>query len=355
MKLTRLNALAVALLTLVPLPALAQFREPKDFTVTPAERKQVIDNSIAKLNEIYVFPETAKKMEQAIRARETKGEYSSITSAKQLSDKLVADLRDVSHDKHIFMIYDEAGAPPDQDDAPTEKDLAEQREFLKGINYGFEKVERLRSNIGYIDIRGFVPAAMGGETASAAMTFLANTDALIVDLRKNNGGEPAMIAYTLSYLFDSPTHLNDIYERATDKTQQWWTLPYVPGQHFGGKKPVYVLTSNRTFSGGEEFAYNIKTQKRGTLIGETTGGGAHPVRGLKVSDHFALGVPFARAINPITHTNWEGTGVTPDIAVPADEAFDKAYILVLENFLKATNDEGRKKDIMRLIDESKKK
>ncbi len=337
-------------------PLFAQFGPEPDFTITAADRAQVIDNSIAKLNQYYVFPETAKKMEQAVRARAAKGEYDKITSARELADKLTADFREVSKDKHLGIRYSNNPIPDRPfNETPSPEQIEQQKAFAAKLNYGFEKVERLQGNIGLVDIRGFIPPEVGGETAAAAMTFVANTDALIVDLRFNGGGEPAMIAFLTSYLFDEPTHLNDIYEPYRNMTQQWWTAGFVPGRRFGGKKPVYVLTSNRTFSGGEEFAYNLKNLKRGTIIGETTGGGAHPVNGVKVSEHFEIGVPFARAISPITKTNWEGTGVTPDISVPADQAFDKAYVLALEQVVAATTDPQRRAGLQRVLDEKKKK
>ncbi len=338
------------------IPASAQYGPEPDFTVTAAERKQVIDNAIARLNDTYVFPDVAKKMEQAVRAREAKGEYANITSARELAEKLTADFREVSKDKHLGLSYSNEPIP---DRAPNEiataAELEQQRAFASKVNYGFEKVERLQGNIGYVDVRGFMPPEIGGETASAAMTFIADTDALIVDLRFNGGGEPAMIAYLTSYLFDEPTHLNDIWTRSDNSTQQWWTAGYVPGRRFGGKKPIYVLTSNRTFSGGEEFAYNLKNLKRGTILGETTGGGAHPVNGVKVSEHFEIGVPFARAISPITKTNWEGTGVTPDISMPAPQALDSAYLMALENVVATTTDPARKAALQRLLEEKKQK
>ena len=350
----RLSGLAAVLL--FSTTAFAQSGPEPDFTITPAERAQVVENSIAKLNQYYVFPDVAKKMEQAVRARAAKGEYDSITSARALAEKLTADLRAISNDKHLGLRYSNAVVPERPfNAAPAAADLERQSAFAKKLNFGFEKVERLQGNIGYVDIRGFIPAQVGGETAAAAMTFVANTDALIVDLRYNGGGDPSMIAFVSSYLFDEPTHLNDLYERYRNTTQHWWTSPYVPGLRFGGSKPVFVLTSNRTFSGGEEFAYNLKNLKRATLVGETTGGGAHPVDSVKVSDHFELGVPFARAINPISQTNWEGSGVAPDVAVAAPEAFDTAYLMALEQVIAATDDPGRKAGLQRLLDEKKKK
>lgn len=333
-------------------PLFAQMGERKDFTITAAEREQAIKGTIAKLNENYVYPDVARKMGEAVAARAAKGEYASITTAKALAEKLTADLREVSKDKHIHLSYQEAGIPDDTPDTGSEDTTsAEERSYMARVNFGFEKVERMRGNVGYIDIRGFVPPAMGGETATAAMSFVANTDALIIDLRQNGGGTPGMIAYVLSYLFDEPVHVNDIYTRTTDETRQWWTAASVAGLRYGGKKPVYVLTSSRTFSGGEELAYDVKNLKRATLIGETTGGGAHPVRPFKVSAHFAIGVPFARAISPVTKTNWEGVGVTPDISVPADSALDKAYRMAIENLRDTTKDAERKAALQRLLDQ----
>jgi C-terminal processing protease CtpA/Prc len=175
----------------------------------------------------------------------------------------------------------------------------------------------------------FADPEICGPTAVAAMNFLANVDAIIIDLRENGGGDPKMIALVSTYLFSQPTHLNDLWERKGDTTQQYWTLPYVPGKRLDAK-PAYVLTSKQTFSGAEEFSYNLKNLKRATLVGETTGGGAHPVSGHRIDDHFMIGVPFARAINPISKTNWEGTGVEPDVKVAAAEALATAQKLATE-------------------------
>ena len=137
-----------------------------------------------------------------------------------------------------------------------------------------------------------------------------------------------MVTYIASYLFSKRTHLNDLWERKSGGTEEFWTKDSLPGRKFGGEKPVYVLTASRTFSGAEEFSYDLKTQKRATIVGETTGGGAHPVSGHRIDEHFIIGVPMARAINPITHTNWEGVGVEPDVKVPAAEALTTAQKLI---------------------------
>lgn len=200
---------------------------------------------------------------------------------------------------------------------------------MERINCGFDKVEVLAGNVGYLKFNMFADPEVCGLTATAAMNFLANVDAIIIDLRENGGGDPRMIALISSYLFSKPTHLNDLWERKTDSTQQYWTLPYVPGKRLDSK-PAFVLTSKRSFSGAEEFTYNLKNLKRATIIGETTGGGAHPVSGHRIDDHFMIGVPFARAINPISKTNWEGVGVEPDVKVPAAETLSTAQRLAME-------------------------
>ncbi len=194
-------------------------------------------------------------------------------------------------------------------------------------------MERLPGNVGYLDIREFYNSSWGGDTAVAAMIFLANTNVLIVDLCKCRGGDPDMVTLISSYLFgEERVHLNSLYWREEDVTQQYWTLPYIPGKRFGDK-PVYVLTSQDTFSGGEEFAYNLKTRHRAILVGETTAGGAHPGSTYRLHAHFEVFIPVGRAINPITGTNWEGGGVTPDISVPQEQAFKVAYNMALKSII----------------------
>jgi len=200
-------------------------------------------------------------------------------------------------------------------------------------NFGIRRVERLDGNIGYLDLRRVAIAANAGPAVAAAMELVAGTYALIFDLRHNGGGTPDGVALWCSYLLtEEPTHLNDIFHADTGQTRQFWSLPYVPGTRYVDR-PVYVLTSRRTFSGGEELSYNLQALGRAELIGETTGGGAHPTRGFRISPAVHVGIPFARAVNPVTGTNWEGTGVVPDVAVPEAEAYDVAYGKALRHVL----------------------
>jgi CubicO group peptidase (beta-lactamase class C family) len=295
-------------------------------TLDDQTRATVIEGALQALKANYVFPEKAKEMEQAIRARLARQEYATLTSAEAFARQLTAHLQEVSHDKHLRVLYTQGSGAG----MATRLDPALNRALSKKRNYGFEKVERLAGNIGYLDLRGFEDEHAAGETAAAAMTFLSNTDALIFDLRNNGGGNPGMVALLSSYLFDQPTHLNSIYDRPSDTTREFWTQAKVPGQRYGSGKPVYVLTSQRTFSAGEEFTYDLKNLKRATIVGETTGGGAHPVSPQRINAQFIITVPSARAINPITRTNWEGTGVAPDLAVKSEQALKAAHLAALK-------------------------
>ena len=298
------------------------------FEIDAATRVRVIEGAAAKLNELYVFPGIALDMGESLVYRQQRGEYDSVNDGAEFAGLLTRHLREVNNDLHLRVNF----VPfrmPDRPSGPNPAAAAQYRTQMEQINCGFEKVERLPNNVGYLKFNMFANPDVCGPTASAAMNFLANVDAIIIDLRQNGGGDPKMVAFVSSYLFVEPTHLNDLWTRSTDTTRQHWTLPYVPGKRLGDK-PVYVLTSRRTFSGAEEFSYNLKSLGRATIVGETTGGGAHPVRGVRIDDRFLIGVPFARAINPITKTNWEGTGVEPDVKVPAAEALSTAQELAAE-------------------------
>jgi hypothetical protein len=331
-KIVRWIVIALALLALWFSLA---FGQQASAPILDAARKQaVVDEISTLLNKSYIFAETAKKMEEALRARLKNGDFDKLAAATAFAQEVSKTLYEVSKDGHIGFAFNPAlaedmrrlaGQSEEEAKRVRERRLRETRRN----NFGFRKVERLPGNVGYLDFRGFASPDQAGETAIAAMSFLAYCDAIIVDLRQNGGGDPAQIQLISTYFFDEPVHLNDLYARAEDRTENYWTLPYVPGPR-ASAADLYILTSARTFSGAEEFTYNMKNLKRATVIGETTGGGAHPTGTRIVQRDFILRVPFARAINPVSKTNWEGTGVAPDIACPAAEAFDKAYAMAVE-------------------------
>jgi hypothetical protein len=296
--------------------------------VSAADRAAILDDLLRALGETYVFPETAKKMEAHVRQQEKSGVYAATADLRAFTEKLTEDLQSVSHDLHLRVRWTEPEPPGASGQPPSPEERARrQAEFVRRENACFRKVELLAGNVGYVKLDCFLQADLGGGTAVAAMAFLAGADALIFDLRDNGGGSPSMIQLLTSYLVsgDEPTHLNSFYIRQGDRTEQYWTQAWVPGARKTGV-PVFVLTSRRTFSAAEEFTYNLKNLKRATIVGETTGGGAHPVSEHRVEGHpVVMTLPFGRAINPITGTNWEGTGVAPDVAVPAAEALVTAH------------------------------
>jgi len=290
-------------------------------TLDAAERDRVLESAARLLDELYVFPNTGRKLAAALRSAEKRGTYRDISDDQIFAWRLDDDLWAIAHDGHLRVNFTPPGLASAQP-GPGPATEAAFRQHLLAANCGFDEVEHLDPNIGYLKLDAFLDPDICAPTAAAAMNFVANSDALIIDLRDNHGGGP-MVQFIATYLFAGPTHLNDIYWRSDNAVTAAWTLPYVPGKKFIGK-PVFVLTSKQTFSAAEDFCYALKNLKRATLIGETTGGGAHPIAVHTIDDHFSIVVPIGRSISPITHTDWEGTGVAPDIKVPAADALTEA-------------------------------
>lgn len=294
--------------------------------------------SIDSINKIlqknYIFPDVADKMASSLVENLRKGKYNSLTNPSGFASQITKDLQSISKDKHLRIVYDPKVIAAERQAIKSNNREALEAEFaadVKRNNYGFKEMNILEGNIGYLDLREFIDTKYAGETAIAAMNFLSNSDAIIIDLRNNGGGSPSMIQLISSYFFtDEPVHLNTFYFRPTNETTETWTLSNIKGKR-RPDVPLFLLTSNRTFSAAEEFCYNLKNLKRATVIGETTGGGAHPTGSEIATNNFYVRVPKGRAINPITKTNWEGTGVTPDIPVSADEALKIALMKARES------------------------
>ena len=312
--------------------------------LTEPGRTAVVAKLADILTEKYVFPQTGRNMADLIRGNLQAGLYTPLERPEELAQRLTEDIRSVSHDKHLGVVYN-----PDWGwlSWSSEVNDAEQKRledrWSRIENFGFSEVRILPGNVGYVKLDYFSGDSDAFPVAAGVMAFLAGSDALIFDLRENGGGDSTMIQVITSYLFEGePKHLNSFYYREEDRIEQSWTLPYVPGKRVPDV-PVYVLTSEGTFSGAEEFSYDLKNLKRATIVGETTGGGAHPVKRERIDGEFWVSVPFARAVNPVSNANWEGTGVEPDVRVPAREALDTALALALEKLSSGEN-EPRFKD-----------
>lgn len=324
-----ISALAIGLLALatachIPeLPKASLTAGTEHANLGAAEGHHVIDAVIADLNKDYFSPETAQKAADVLLSNEKRGDYAAITDRAAFADMLTAQIREVSKDMHLVVVYSEEPLP-DGAPGPPPGALERYREAMLRTHCNFEKVHVLPHRVGYFKLDSFPDPAVCREAAKDAMARLNSADAIIFDLRDNTGGYPEMVSLIASYLFDHPEYMYNPRENAT---AQSWTHSPVPGSKLGNK-PVYVLTSARTFSGAEQFSYDLKMLKRATLVGETTRGGAHAGVFHRIDQHFGIGIPEARPINPYAKTDWEGTGVQPDIQVKAADALTTAEKLV---------------------------
>lgn len=313
----------------------------------PVSVKILIDSLDRALDRIYIFPDKSQIMASYLKSQLKKGVYKNIADPKLLADKIGGDLQAAHKDGHLRIHYDPEfsarAAAQQKNSGPP--DLAGAIKQAKDDNFSFRKVEVLDGNIGYIlfhGFNGFIEEAK--PTLTAAFRFVSNTDAVIIDLRNNGGGSPWMVKQICSYFYQERTRLNDIYERRRNKTMEFWAEPEV-ADTLKLSMPLYILTSKHTFSAAEDFTYAMQVNKRATIVGETTGGGAHPTGPVEIGQGFVVDIPFARSINHITKTDWEGTGVVPDIAVAADEALLKAHSLALQAQMTAATTDEKKKQI----------
>jgi hypothetical protein len=335
----------VVLSTLLSFSAFAA----EDRPLSASDRAAIVQTLAAKMNANYIEPALAERVGSAIARKNAEGAYASTASAQGFSAVLATDLRELSGDKHFGASVNErfresSGAAY----LPSSAEMDEARDAIERQGYGIEKIERLPGNVGYIDLRGFGITEFAGPAYTAAMALMAGTDALILDLRRNGGGSPDSVAYLMSHFFPlgDRRHLVDFYNRPTDTTRQIWTVPTVAQRY---DKPVYVLTSARTFSGGEDCAYDFQAQKRGTLVGETTGGGSNPVSWFSVGHGIVVAIPTSRATNFVTKTNWEHVGVKPDIAVPAAQALQTAHVAILRKLVSSAKDNDERTKLQGLL------
>ncbi len=355
-------ALALVLALGALASARAQMAPPRadqpDMTLDATTRRAVVDSLIHALHANYVFPAVARELDRELRRQERAGAFDRFTSAEAFSDTLTQLLRRVGRDRHFRVGYRFEPIPMlDRDGPPPPEERRRLARQAERANYGFERAERLAGNVGYLEIRQFAPPGPeAGAAAVAAMNLLAHTDALIIDLRRNGGGSPEMVALVSSFLFtgDERTHLNDLVfrEGGSEREEQFHTLPWVPGPR-DADRDVFVLTSHRTGSAAEEFSYNLQNLKRATLVGDTTGGAANPGGFVRLSEHFAAFISNGRARNPVSHTNWEGVGVRPDVACAADSALHIAHVTALERLLAKAGDDDEKRALARALEQAR--
>jgi len=314
--------------------------------ITTKSLHKLIQKMTDLIDEYYPFPEKAQKMIAHIQKKLSLGEYDNVEDASKLAQTLTRELQGISEDYHITVIFspkDAAQISENQKLDPLDENYESNWwQWVHSDNFGIPKIEYLIGNIGYIDIRYFAPVNLAGDVAIAAMNFLARCDALIFDLRQCGGGDPFMTQLLQSYLYDKnkkPKLLLTKYHHAKNEVQQKWTYPYIPGKRLP-EVPVYILTSSRTFSGGEDMAYSLKHHGRATIIGEITGGGAHPVTELLPGEGYILILPEGYPTHPVTNSNWEGSGVQPHIEISSENALETAHRLAIQNLYKNDENQG---------------
>lgn len=329
----RFLTLAVLLLSL---SAAAQLPDP---VLTAAERRQIAEAFAQRIDTMYVLTDDAKKMAAAIREHIQRGDYDNLPDAKAFVAAVVRDARAVKDDRHLRLSISPQVLPEGE---PRKEITPEMAARSRRGNHGMPTAKVLEGNVGYLDIESFPPRDVAAATADAAMAFLANTDALIVDARRHRGGDPAMVAHLVSHFVEPGTLINTIYSR--DQAEpELFRAAKIAGKRYD--KKVYVLTSGRTFSGGEELAYDLQSLGRGKVYGEVTGGGAHPTMTFRIHERFLASIPRKRSVNPITKTNWEGVGVKPDVPVPAADALRVAHLAALEDLAAAATDAQWRKEL----------
>ncbi|MBS1713745.1 MAG: S41 family peptidase [Armatimonadetes bacterium] len=355
MTLTPLLALFAVLAPVPPAPQVSASAPPSSSNVDKATRTATVETLIKEMNERYVLPDAAKTIEGSLRKWMSEESFASLDDPLAFSAKVNEILKSGATDAHLRFRYSASSLP--KRERPTEPSSDELRRYAEQTRYAnanFEKVERLPGNVGYVRFGGFADPKDMERPLEGAMRFLANADAFIVDLRGNGGGDPAGVRLFCSYFFEAkPVHLNDIFFRngAKVEKQEFWTLKKVAGPRFPNA-PLFVLTSKRTGSGAEECAYNFQQLKRGTIIGEPTWGGANPGGMVRLGDHFACFIPVGRAQNPYTKTNWEGTGVLPDVKADPTTSLKDAHVMALKKLIADSKDAERKRLLEQVLEET---
>ena len=300
--------------------------------MTTKDKEEIIKEINSLLNEYYLFPEVAQKIIQRINENFKKGMYNEVYTPLNFSNVITVDLQSINNDSHLKLKYD-----PDDTIGRLKPKLEHRIELSRKENFGFEEIKILNGNIGYLKLNRFENPVFAGDTLTAAMNFLCNTDAMILDIMNNPGGNIPMGELMASYFFNDRKHLSSFDFREYDVTHHTYTFPYVYGKQYINKD-LYILISANSASAAESFAYDLKHLKRALVIGEQSIGAAHSGSHRSIGD-FKLYVPNGRPINPNTKTNWEGVGVTPHIKISKKHTLTAAYLLAIKRLNSNFNNE----------------
>lgn len=330
----------------------------QEMILTNEYKKGVIEKLSILINDFYIYPDVAKKTSKHINTQFEAGYFNQYEDNQTFAKALTEEVQSVNKDKHMRIMANKPYKAPENSLERKAEKRMDQINNYRSYNHGFQELRLLEGNVAYLDIRGFAEMDRAKEIADAYMKLMSQVDAVIIDLSKNGGGSPHMVQYLCSYFFDQKLHLNSLYYREGDRTEEYWTLEEV-GSRKMADVPLFIVIGEETFSGAEEFSYNMQTQKRAILIGQTSGGAANPGGTRGINENLAVFIPTGRAINPITNTNWENTGVIPDIKTTKGKTFEQVHALAkkaaetrrknkIENYIRLY------KDLNKYLDQYKK-
>ena len=298
----------------------------QETTLSAAYKKETIEILTLLIQDFYIYPNVAKKTSEHLYKQYEAGYFDKCKDNETFATVLTESVQSVNKDKHMRIMSNEPYIAPQNNLEAKSAHRMGQINNYRSLNHGFKELKIMEGNVAYLDLRMFAPMEKAKKIADAYMKLLSLSDAVIIDLRHNGGGNPSMVQYLCSYFFDKKLHLNSLYYREGDRTEEFWTLEEV-----GGKKlvdiPLFIMIGEETFSGAEEFSYNMQTQKRATLIGQTSAGAANPGGTRGINENLSVFIPTGRAINPITNTSWEGVGVQPEIRTKKEETLEQAHML----------------------------
>jgi len=312
----------------------------QETVLTKEYKEEVVDNLSMLMNDFYIYPEVAKETELHLKAQLNLGYFDQYENNDSFAQALTSVVQSVNKDKHMRVRAQRPYKAPENTIERKTEERMEQINRFRSFNHGFKELKILEGNVAYLDLRGFAGMEGAKEIADSYMKLMSNADAVIIDLSNNGGGSPKMVQYLCSYFFDEVLHLNSLHYRQDNRVDEFWTLEEVDGKKMADV-PLFVITAEYTFSGAEEFSYNMQTQQRATLVGQTSGGGANPGGSRRINDKLSVFIPTGRAENPITKTSWEGVGVIPEVPCEVGESLDKAHALAkeaAEEFRKAKHD-----------------
>lgn len=319
--------ISILLIAFTSLPSLLQAQ-----ILRSDEMETILEDVAKQIRSGYIYEDQGLEISEAF-LKQTSGMFNEDWGANDFAKEITTILLEISDDPHLYVrVSEEASAQRRRVMRPmNSEEPANERRLVLGPrvieNYGFEEVRVLDGNIGYLKFSMFSQDENAIEIADAAIQFLGATDALIIDLRTNFGGSPNMVLHLSSYLFEEPTHLSTSFQRGWEKPVERWTSD-TETKNSLSHVPVYVLTSNRTFSAAESFTFGLNNNDRVTIVGETTGGGGHFGSMVDLSNNFQMFLPTGRVWNPKTGKGFQSEGITPHVEVNSEMALETAINLI---------------------------